>query len=96
MTESLAQSAQLKRNVIIPGTLQYMQADTLRGVTNRLRIAVIRDLKVPVFNFRGDVDYIDSSDGSAFLNPFASIKTFCPLKASYASILILQQRWTNP
>ena len=72
-TESLAQSAQLKRNVIIPGTLQYMQQDTLRGVTNRLRMAVIRDLKIPVFNFRGKVDWIDSSDGAAFVNPFASI-----------------------
>ena len=71
--ESLAQSAQLKRNVIIPGTLQYMQQDTLRGVTNRLRMAVIRDLKIPVFNFRGKVDRIDSSDGAAYVTPFTSI-----------------------
>lgn len=71
--ESKSQGAQLKRNVIIPATLQYLQQNTLNGVPKKLRIAVLRDLGVNVFNFRGDMQNIDSMDGSAFTTAYTSI-----------------------
>lgn len=71
--ESKSQGAQLKRNVIVPATLQYLQQNTLNGVPKKLRIAVIRDLGVDVFNFRGDMQSIDSMDGAAFTTSYTSI-----------------------
>lgn len=72
-TIASTQGTQLKRNVIIPGTLQYMQQQAINGIASKMKVAIIRDLKAPVFNFRGDVDEIDSQDGSAWVNAFASI-----------------------
>lgn len=72
-TESKAQGAQLKRNVIIPATLQYLQQNTLNGVSKKIRIAVLRDLGVNVFNFRGDDRVIDSMDGAALTTAYTSI-----------------------
>jgi len=36
-------------------------------------MAVIRDVLVPTFNFRGTIDWTKSSDGAAFTTPFTSI-----------------------
>lgn len=71
--ESATQGAQLKRNVIIPATLQYVQQNTLNGVAKKLRIAVFKDIKANVFNFRGDFKEIDSGDGAAYTTMFQSI-----------------------
>ncbi len=71
--ETLTQGAQLKRNVIIPATLQYFQQNTLRGVPNTLKIATIRDLKAPVFNFTGDSTMQDVSDGGGYSNSLITI-----------------------
>lgn len=41
--EAVAQGTQLKRNVIIPATLQYEQQNTLNGIPPRMKVAVISD-----------------------------------------------------
>lgn len=71
--EAVAQGTQLKRNVIIPATLQYEQQNTLNGIPARMKVAVISDTGASVFNFRGDNTGVDAHDGSAYINPFASI-----------------------
>ena len=71
--ECAAQGAQLKRNVIIPATLQYMTQNTPIGVPKQFKVAVIRDIKAPVNNFRGDNRTIDAQDGSAKILPFTAI-----------------------
>lgn len=68
-----AQGTQFKRNVIIPATLQYCQQGTRVGITSKIKGAVIYDEKAPVHNYRGETDSVDSSDGSAQINPFQSI-----------------------
>lgn len=73
-SENNTQLTQLKRNVIIPATLQYEQQGTLNGVPKKMKVAVIKDTKAQVFNFRGEVkDNLDARDGSAYINPFISI-----------------------
>lgn len=71
--EAVAQGTQLKRNVIIPATLQYEQQNTLNGVPPKMKVAVIKDTGASVFNFRGDNTEIDAHDGSAYIIPFVSI-----------------------
>lgn len=71
--ECAAQGAQLKRNVIIPATLQYMTQNTLIGVPPKFKVAVFRDIKAPVYNFRGDNGTVDSQDGSAKILAFTAI-----------------------
>lgn len=68
-----SQGTQFKRNVIIPATLQYCQQGTRVGITSKIKGAVIYDEKAPVHNYRGETDSVDSSDGSAQINPFQSI-----------------------
>ena len=72
-TEALAQGTQLKRNVIVPATLQYVQQNVMNGVPSKMKVAVIRDLNAKIFNFRGDKEGEDAHDGSAWINPFISI-----------------------
>ena len=71
-----AEGVQLKRNVIIPATLQYVQQGSIYGVPRKIKVAVIEDFKAYVNTFNG-LDgmqkTIDSQDGSAFINPFISI-----------------------
>lgn len=71
--EAVGQGTQLKRNVIIPATLQYEQQNTLNGIPARMKVAVISDTGASVFNFRGDNTGVDAHDGSAYINPFVSI-----------------------
>lgn len=71
--ESLAQNAQLKRNVIIPATLRYYLQDTLNGITNTMKVAVINDIPAEVFNFDGLSGKIDAHDGAALEDPFSSM-----------------------
>lgn len=68
-----AQGTQFKRNVIIPATLQYCQQGTANGVTRKIKCAVAYDEMSPVNNYRGETKEIESSDGSAKINPFQSI-----------------------
>ena len=73
-SENNTQLTQLKRNVIIPATLQYEQQGTLNGVPKKMKVAVIKDTEAQVFNFRGEVkDSLEARDGSAYINPFISI-----------------------
>lgn len=71
--EAVAQGTQLKRNVIIPATLQYEQQNTLNGIPPKMKVAVIKDTSASVFNFRGDNTEVDAHDGSAYIIPFVSI-----------------------
>ena len=71
--EAVGQGTQLKRNVIIPATLQYEQQNILNGIPARMKVAVISDTGASVFNFRGDNTGVDAHDGSAYINPFVSI-----------------------
>lgn len=71
--EAVAQGTQLKRNVIIPATLQYEQQNTMNGIPSKLKVAVINDTQASIFNFRGDNTTEDAHDGSAYINPFVSI-----------------------
>ena len=69
-----AQGTQFKRNVIIPATLQYCRQNAFDGIPEKIRCAVIRDVKAPVYNYRGDKKgSIDAADGSARITPFQSI-----------------------
>lgn len=68
-----SQGTQLKRNVIIPATLQYVTQKVIKGVAPKVKVAIIEDTKAPVYNFRGDKDKEDAHDGSAWVNPFTAI-----------------------
>ena len=71
--EATGQGTQLKRNVIIPATLQYEQQNTLTGIPSKMKVAVIEDTQASIFNFRGDSDTEDAHDGSAYISPLVSI-----------------------
>ena len=76
--EAVAQGTQFKRNVIVPGTLQYMQMNALNGISSKIKVAVIDDVQAAIWNFRGDgagskPKTEDAHDGSALENPFISI-----------------------
>ena len=64
------EGAQLKRNVIIPATLQYVQQNCINGVPKRIKIAVIDDIKAYVNSFDGLSTSEDSCDGSAIMPGF--------------------------
>ena len=70
---NVAQGTQLKRNVIIPATLQYVQSNNIKGPRHKMNVAVIEDLKAPIYNFRGDSATEDAHDGSALIDIFTSI-----------------------
>lgn len=67
------EGAQLKRNVIIPATLQYVQQGAINSLPRKVKVAVISDIKAFVNTFMGDTGAVDSQDGSALINPFFSI-----------------------
>ena len=71
--EAVAQGTQLKRNVIIPATLQYEQQNALNGIPQKMKVAVIDDTQAKIFNFRGDNTKEDAHDGSAYISPLISI-----------------------
>lgn len=72
-TEAVAQGTQLKRNVIIPATLQYEQQNALNGISSKMKVAVIDDTQAKIFNFRGDNTEEDAHDGAAYISPLISI-----------------------
>lgn len=73
VVENFAQGTQLKRNVIIPATMHYVNNDILEGVSRKVKVAVINDIKGNVFNFSGISDKIDAMDGAAYVLSFQSI-----------------------
>lgn len=66
LIENNLQLTQLKRNVIIPATLQYDQQRVLNGIPKKMKVAIIKDTKAQMFNFRGETSDSDVHDGSAF------------------------------
>lgn len=73
LEESSRAGAQNKRNVIIPGTLQYFQQGSIMGVAPVVKIAIMPDVGASVHNYSGSQAEIDAHDGSAFNNPINSI-----------------------
>ncbi len=64
---TIAQLAQLKRNVPIPGTITPMSQDTITGISSQVKTSVYKDTKAPVFDFSGHTGNTDAHDGSAFM-----------------------------
>lgn len=64
------EGAQLKRNAIIPATLQYVQQNCINGIPKKVKIAVIKDIRAYVNTFNGESASEDSQDGSALQLPF--------------------------
>lgn len=73
LEEASRAGAQNKRNVIIPGTLQYYQQDSLLGIPANVKIAIMPDIGAHVYNYSGSNDKVDAHDGSAFNNPINSL-----------------------
>ena len=72
--ETAEQNAQLKRTVTVPGTMRYFLQDSLDGIADTMRCAVIEDVPAEVYQFSGKQDgAIDSHDGAAFIDPITSI-----------------------
>ena len=72
LEQSSRELAELKRNVILPGTLQYFQQNSLLGIPKNYKLAVMSDVEAFVYNFKGETAGIDAHDGSAFCNPIMS------------------------
>ena len=83
---SLAQNAQFKRTVAIPGTIRPFTQGKLDGITPTYNVAFIDDIKALVYDYKGNYgwksdgknEYNDSKDedahdGAAFQDPFTSI-----------------------
>ena len=76
---SLAQNAQFKRTVPIPGTIRPFSQNTLKGIASTYNCAVVEDLKALTHDFLGNYGFedassnVDAHDGSAWIDPFTSI-----------------------
>ena len=76
---SLAQNAQFKRTVPIPGTIRPFSQGTLKGIASTYDCAVVEDLKALTHDFLGnngfedDSSNVDAHDGSSWIDPFTSI-----------------------
>lgn len=67
------QGASLKRNVILPGTLQLIQQQTVTGAPSTVKIAAMQDKQAHVSQFNGVKKQIDANDGSADKSPLQNI-----------------------
>lgn len=76
---SLAQNAQFKRTVPIPGTIRPFSQGTLKGIAPIYKCAVVEDLKALTHDFAGNHGFeddgsdVEAHDGSAWIDPFTSI-----------------------
>lgn len=75
---SLAQNAQFKRTVAIPGTIRPYDQGKIDGITSSYNVAFINDVKALINDFKGDYGWTedydeDAHDGSAWIDPFTSI-----------------------
>lgn len=73
LEEASRAGAQNKRNVIIPGTLQYYQQDSILGIPPQTRISIMPDVSAGVYNYSGSSSEVDAHDGSAFNHPVNSM-----------------------
>ena len=64
--------AQVKRMVIYGATYHSYAQGLKYGVPERVKMAVIDDIKANVQNISGMSDNIDSMDGSGYTSPFLS------------------------
>lgn len=80
--ENLGQNAQFKRNVPIPGTISPYQPKCINGMASKMNIAVVKDVGAKIFNFDGIATSEDAHDGSAWINPIASLLENWSLQSS--------------
>lgn len=71
--ENALQGIQLKRNVIIPATMSYVNPNLKEGVSQTTKVAIVKDIKANVWEFVKRGNPIDSMDGSALTCPLQSI-----------------------
>ena len=65
LEEASRAGAQYKRNVIITATKQGYSQYSIMGVTPKMKVAVMGDVKAPVYNINGLESNVDAHDGSA-------------------------------
>lgn len=80
--ENLGQNAQFKRNVPIPGTIRPYIPKCINGMAPKMNIAVVKDVAAKIFNFDGLATAEDAHDGSAWINPIASLLENWSLQSS--------------
>lgn len=61
-----------KRMVIRPGTMEFYMQGLDNGIPNKIKLAVVKDLKAISYNFTGNMKEHESWDGSLSSNPFLS------------------------
>lgn len=65
--------AQYKRMVMMQGTIHNYTQGLFNGTADQVNVAVIEDLKAPVFNVIGQSKNVDALDGSMFITPWQNI-----------------------
>lgn len=70
---SIGEGAQYKRNVIMPATRTPMQVNSITGLGETTKVAIIEDEDAEIFNYLGNREFEDADDGSAKINPFQAI-----------------------
>ena len=68
-----SESAQYKRNVIVPATSVIMTPGCISGLGETTKVAIFSDPQAHYFTLNGETGNIDADDGSAFINPFQAI-----------------------
>lgn len=67
--EAARTTAMYKRGVVVGATIHPFIKGKITGIPDTYKLAVIEDLKTPVFNVQGDDDGATQFDGGIFLNP---------------------------
>ena len=67
--EAARTTAMYKRGVVVGATIHPFIKGKITGIPDTYKLAVIEDLKTPVFNVQGDDDGVTQFDGGIFLNP---------------------------
>lgn len=67
--EAARTTAMYKRGVVVGATIHPFIKGKITGIPETYKLAVIEDLKTPVFNVQGDEDGATQFDGGIFLNP---------------------------
>lgn len=67
--EAARTTAMYKRGVVVGATIHPFIKGKITGIPETYKLAVIEDLKTPVFNVQGDDEGATQFDGGIFLNP---------------------------
>lgn len=66
-------NSQNKRNVSFTAAMHPFALNTIDGITSKANICVINDNTCNIFTVTGVNDYVPTSDGATFVNPFQGI-----------------------